>query len=33
MYILKTISFLNNNNYYYSYMIKTLIPKQNDLFN
>lgn len=33
MYILKTISDINNNNYYFSYMIKTLIPKQNDLFN
>ena len=32
MYILKTISYLNNNNYYYTYLIKTQIPKQNELF-
>jgi hypothetical protein len=32
MYILKTISNLNNNNYYYTYVIKTEIPKQNELF-
>jgi hypothetical protein len=32
MYILKTISLLNNNNFYYNYLIKTQIPKQNELF-
>ena len=32
MYILKIISHLNNNNYYYTYLIKTQIPKQNELF-
>lgn len=32
MYILKTIADLNNNNYYYTYLIKTLVPKQNTLF-
>lgn len=32
MYILKTISYLNNNNYYYTYVIKTQVPKQNELF-
>lgn len=32
MYILQMISYLNNNNYYFTYLIKTLVPKQNELF-
>jgi len=32
MYILKTISYLNNNNIFYTYLIKTQVPKQNELF-
>jgi hypothetical protein len=32
MYILKKIFEINNNVYYYDCVIKTIIPKQNELF-